>query len=239
MRCPPEERNEDHFQPEINALHLPHSIFLPHKPKKALTPRPLCHFTRKNHVKLATLLIASAFILASTPARADRWDTLGGKGDMACASGNEECMFDIKTRYATLRLASTPAGAFTLSMNGKAIKTFEGYSIFVQDIFHIAASDQVLIGLNSGGMACPMELYIVEVRQDRPLSISESFGTCTDYYKASVENGRLRIRMPVYFNPMHLNDLTPRQRREIERRKDVIYTWHNARLTESRSAPRR
>jgi hypothetical protein len=42
----------------------------------------------------------------------------------------------------------------------------------------------------------------------------------------------LIVKMPSYFNPMHLNDLTEDERKEIDQRKGSVYTWFDSKITE-------
>src|SRR5262245_16577423 len=154
-----------------------------------------------NRVLIFAVLSA---ILASQTAIGAEWNTLGVGEIESCASYNEECVASIKTRYGELSLETTDQGDFKLSVNKEQIATLSGYSISIQEKFEIGINDIFLLAVNSGGMACPMDLYIIQVGNASSYKVSERFGTCTDYYKAYVSKDCLIVKMPSYFNPMHL-----------------------------------
>jgi hypothetical protein len=171
-------------------------------------------------------------ILAGQTAIGAEWNTLGVGGIESCANYDEECVANIKTRYGELSVKTTDQGDFQLSVNQEQIATMSGYSISIQEKFQIGMNDIFLVAVNSGGMACPMDLYIIQIDRVSSYKVSERFGTCTDYYKASVNKDSLIVKMPSYFNPMHLEDLNENERREINERKGSVYTWFNSKITE-------
>lgn len=144
-------------------------------------------------------------ICLSLPAQAADWDVLGG--DEGCVSHSEACVATVATRYGDVVIAATEDGSsFELSANAESLATLMGYSVNFENIYSAGDADDVLISVNSGGMACPMSLHIVELRQEGPPVLSPEFGTCSDYYRAEVDDGELLVRMPDYANPMHAND---------------------------------
>jgi hypothetical protein len=172
-------------------------------------------------------------LLAQVAMAVPEWKTLGIEEIGTCASYDKECVANVKTRYGELSLQTTEDGDFKLSVNEKQIGTYGGYSVSIQEKFQIGTNDVFLVAVNSGGMACPMDLYIVQVGKDSSSKVSERFGTCTDSYKANVSKDSLIVRMPSYFNPMHLNDLSEDEKKEIDQQKGSIYTWFDSKITET------
>ena len=183
---------------------------------------------------VARIVLILACLIVNVPALSSDWDTLGlGEDGRGCASYDKGCVASVKTRYGEVLFTTTDEGDFRLSVNQKHDRTFQGYSVTLQGVYALSKSDNVLVALNSGGMACPMELYIVQIRVDSTHAVSRSFGTCTDYYKAYVDKDALLVRMPAYFNPMHFKDLSKKERKEVEQRKGTVFRWSNSRLTEA------
>ena len=54
-----------------------------------------------------------------------------------------------------------------LLLNGKEIFQYEGESIEITDVFKGTGRDYVIVSLNSGGIACPIQFVIVEVYESR------------------------------------------------------------------------
>jgi len=182
--------------------------------------------------RVLTVVLFSAILTTQLAIGAEDWKTLGIGEIESCASYDKECVASVKTRYGELSLATTDDGDFKLSINKEQIATYTGYSISIQEKFEIGTNDLFLIAVNSGGMACPMDLYVVQIGNASSYKASERFGTCTDSYKANANKDSLVVRMPSYFNPLHQDDLSEDEKKEIDQAKGSVYTWTNAKLTE-------
>jgi hypothetical protein len=184
----------------------------------------------KNRILIFVLF--SLILTIQTATAAEEWKTLGIGEIESCASYDKECVANIKTRYGELSLKTNDDGDFKLSIDKKEIATYNGYSISIQEKFQIGTNDIFLVALNSGGMACPMDLYVVQIGNASNYKVSERFGTCSDAYKASVTKDSLIVKMPSYFNPMHTDDLSDEEKKEIDQAKGSVYTWFDSRITE-------
>jgi hypothetical protein len=183
-----------------------------------------------NRVLISVLFLA--ILTTQVAMGAAEWSTLGIGEIETCASYDKECVTNVQTRYGELSLQTTDEGDFKLSVNKKQIATYSGYSVSIQEKFEIGMNDIFLVAVNSGGMACPMDLYIVQVGNVSNYKVSERFGTCTDSYKANVTKDSLIMKMPAYFNPMHLDDLSEDEKKEIDQRQGSVYTWFDSKITE-------
>ena len=183
-------------------------------------------------IRVLISVLFFAILTTQVAMGAAEWNTLGIGEIETCASYDKECVANVKTRYGELSLETTDEGDFKLSVNQKQIATYSGYAVSIQEKFEIGTNDIFLIAVNSGGMACPMDIYVVQVGDASSYKVSERFGTCSDSYKSNVSKDSLIMKMPAYFNPMHLDDLSEDERREIDQSKGSVYTWFNSKLTE-------
>jgi hypothetical protein len=183
--------------------------------------------------RILVFVLFSIVLTTQLAIAVEEWKTLGINEIESCASYDKDCDASIKTRYGELSLQTTEEGDFKLTINKKELATYTGYSISIQEKFQIGTSDIFLVAVNSGGMACPMDLYVVQIDDASSYKVSERFGTCTDSYKANVSKDSLIVKMPSYFNPMHLDDLSEDEKREIDQAKGSVYTWFNSKITET------
>ncbi len=190
--------------------------------------------------KFVLSTLAIMLLSATTSLLSAGWDSIGSKANNGhCNSSDSKCSVNIKTHSAEIALITTATGEFQLSVNKKVVKMFEGYSITVEDIYKLNTNDSILVALHSGGMSCPTEFYFLQINLNSTYSISDSFGTCAEQYKANIDKDSVVIRMPSYFNPLHWNDLTPKQKKEVQQRKNSVYKWSNSVLTETVDLKRR
>lgn len=181
--------------------------------------------------KLCAFLYLACISLASNVTFASDWKTLGGGEALGdCAGYNKGCAEVVKTRYGELSIRTSGEDAFSVQANGSEVKKLEGYSLTIQEIHPIGKMDVALLALNSGGMACPMQLYVVQIA-DGLVVTSDAFGTCSDYYRAHVKGGSLTVVMPEYFNPMHLGDLSEKQRVRLEKESVEAFEWSDSKLS--------
>jgi hypothetical protein len=178
-----------------------------------------------------TLILLTCLSVGSSVLAAE-WKTLGIAELGGCASYKKDCVAAVKSRHSQLSVLTTAEAKFDVLVNTKRIATLEGYSVSIEEQFSVKENDIFLLAVNSGGMACPMELYIIQVANAADAVISPSFGTCSDYYLAQIEDGALVVKMPSYFNPMHLKDLNESELKAVESRKGTVFRWLNSRLSE-------
>lgn len=176
------------------------------------------------------------FFAAITPvANALEDKTMGIDEIITCANHDQDCEESTSSQYGELSIKTIGDTNFKLFFNKKEVGEFEGLTLSIQEQFTIGKKDIFLIAVNSGGMACPMEMYVFEIGDALNYKLSKAFGTCSDLYRTSMEKEALTITMPYYFNPMHINDLTPKQQKTLKKTKDVMtYIWSNSELIEKK-----
>lgn len=188
-----------------------------------------------------TVASCSAFIVffICNIAVAAEWNTIGsGEKVKTCAEYNKECSEKVELRDGEVSINTKSEYGFQLYVNGKPIADFEGYSLSIQETNIVNDNEIILLALNSGGMACPMEMYIVEISKTSN-AISEAFGSCTDYYRTYTDKNVFVVRMPFYFNPMHLQDLSEKEREKIKNTGDTEFRWSNSKITEIHDVKKR
>ena len=179
-----------------------------------------------------------AFILTwlacSAAAPTADWSTLGlGGQGRHCSSRESGCQAVASTRYGAVHVTTTLTGTFRLTVGDKLIRNFEGEAFTIEGSFAPVGSDNLLLSVASGGMACPMELYILRLAAGAAPVLSRRFGTCSDLYRAKVEEGTLVIEEPVYFDPSLYEEGNEAQRKERARGPDtIVYRWFGSQLTE-------
>lgn len=176
-----------------------------------------------------------AVLVGCVPAFGDwAWKVLGsGDNEKSCTRYEEKCNANIMHRNGAISLNKDDDSDFKLILNGESVATLSGLSVTIQEEFSFGEDegyDVFLIAVNTGGMACPMKVYLLEVSGESDYALSDAFGTCSDYYEAYTEDDeKLVIGMPVYLNPMHANDI--RGDEEVEEVENItIYEWKNAKL---------
>ena len=170
---------------------------------------------------------------------AEEWSTLGSGAEVKrCAAYNKECIKKIKIKYGEVSIQTKDAFGFYLLFNKNQISTLGGSSLSIQEKITIGQDEIILLALNSGGRSCPMKMYIVQV-SNTSSAISEPFGSCSDYYKTYIENNVFVVRTPFYFNPMHLRDLSKKEREEVENTGDTEFRWSNSKITEINDVKKR
>lgn len=175
---------------------------------------------------------ASVIFFLCNFATASEWSTMGsGEKVKKCAHYNKKCIEKIKLRNGEFSIKTKRDYGFQLILNGKIISTLDGSSLSIQENHLVGENEIILLALNSGGMACPMEMYIIQASKESSV-ISESFGSCSDYYETYIEKNVFVVRTPFYFNPMHLRDLSKKERKEIKNTGDNEFRWSNSKITE-------
>jgi hypothetical protein len=133
------------------------------------------------------------------------------------------------SRFGALQVAQDENGrTHRLLYNGKAILQPERQSINVFSVLNGKGRDHVIVGIDSGGIACPTLVVIVELYRSGEHRISEEFGSCSDLIKAKLVGGRVIVEMPVYIP--HPDLLSKRELKQRQGRKEV-YTWYKGKLS--------
>jgi hypothetical protein len=121
-----------------------------------------------------------------------------------------------------------------LLFKGNQILEYMGESLKIEETLTGNDRDFVIVVENSGGIACPSQIVIVELDKTGVVKTSKEFGTCLPPEVVRLVNHRVVIEMfPYYPHP----ELIPRkQLREAERTKE-IFIWYQGRLSK-KVAPR-
>jgi hypothetical protein len=134
------------------------------------------------------------------------------------------------SRFGKLRIEDTEETKHKLMLNNKGLYYYEGQSIEILNVFNGKDRDFVILGLNSGGMACPVKVAIIEIWKSGEHRQSESFGSCSDEIKSSFINGKVMVETPMY--APHPEQLSKAELKRRERSKEV-YTWFQSRLAKA------
>ena len=115
-----------------------------------------------------------------------------------------------------------------LLFNGNPILEYVGESLEIGETLRGNDRDFVIVVENSGGIACPSQIVIVELDKTGAVKTSEEFGTCLLPEVVRLVNDKVVIEMyPYYPHP----ELIPRkQLREAERTKE-IFIWYQGQLS--------
>lgn len=115
-----------------------------------------------------------------------------------------------------------------LLLNGKEIFLYEGESIEIADVLNGRGLDYLIVRTYSGGIACPVQVVIVEVYKSGAYKVTDEFGSCNEGGKARLVNGRVIMEMP-----SHIPHPELLSKKELRRRQNTkeVYTWYKGRLT--------
>ena len=132
-------------------------------------------------------------------------------------------------RFGVLEIKDNEEGRHKLLLNGQEIFQYEGQSIEIARVLKGSGRDYLIVGKYSGGIACPVQLVIVELYKSGGHKVSEEFGTCTDVFKARLVHDRVIVEMRQY--TAHPDVFPKKELRERDRTK-VVYTWYKGKLSE-------
>lgn len=133
------------------------------------------------------------------------------------------------SRFGAIEINNNDDGRHKLLLNGKEIFQYEGQSIEIARVLPGSDRDYLVVGKYSGGIACPVQLVIVEIYKSGDHKISEEFGTCTDLFKARLVNDRVTVEMRQY--TAHPDAFPKKELRDRNRTK-VVYIWYKGKLSE-------
>jgi hypothetical protein len=134
------------------------------------------------------------------------------------------------SRFGKFHISSTEDTKHQLLLDKKGLYYFEGQPIEILNVFKGKANDYVVLALNSGGMACPVKLAIVELLKSGETRQSETFGSCSDDIKVNFISVKVIIETPMY--TPHPDQLPKAELKRRERMKE-IYTWYQSRLAKA------
>jgi hypothetical protein len=142
------------------------------------------------------------------------------------ASGQEPYV----SRFGVIQIKADEEGRLKhqLLFNGKEVFQYEEQSIEIAKILKGTDRDYIIVAINSGGIACPIQLVIIELSKSAQPKVSKDFGSCTETTSARLVNDRVIIETPSY--AAHPELLSKKELRRRERTKEV-YTWYKGKLT--------
>jgi len=120
-----------------------------------------------------------------------------------------------------------------LLFRGKQILEYEGLTLDIEKVLKGNNRDFVIVGENSGGIACPSQVVIVELNKAGVVKTSEEFG-CLPPEKTRLVNDKVVIEMGMYVP--HPELFSKKDLRKAELTKEV-YIWDQGRLSK-KIAPR-
>ena len=136
------------------------------------------------------------------------------------------------SRFATIHIEDDDQFTHRLLLNDKEVLKYDGLSIHVFDVLRAKGVDYLIVGTYTGGIACPVELRIVEVYKSGEYKLSEEIDSCAEPDAVRLVNGRVVIENLSYIP--HPELMSKRELRRRERTKE-IYTWSSGTLTKSGS----
>lgn len=138
------------------------------------------------------------------------------------------------SRFGVIEIKDDDQFSHRLLLNGKEIFQYEGLSIELFDVLKGRGLDYLIVKTNSGGIACPFQVVIIELYKSHEYKVCEEFGSCGEPSAARLINGRVIVETPMYPGA-HPELLSKQEARRRERTKEV-YTWYRGKLTK-RVAP--
>jgi len=85
-------------------------------------------------------------------------------------------------------------------LNGRTIwKEEDAFGIGMQKLFKLTDEDVALIGVNSGGTACPMLYRFLTVKKDGKYVLSKQFGSCSDQPQIQSKGNKIIVKFPVRY----------------------------------------
>lgn len=163
---------------------------------------------------MTRLILAGCLLACATAWAADTWD-------VALETSVTTAIGEFRVEH------DEAANRYTVVLNGKVVVENESAPIYLSPLLDGKTQDFVLIYASSGGVACPGMFRAVRVKS--PVVVSETFGTCTDAYRARVEGDRLVVTMPAYVpHP----DLLEKAEAARLARTQVVYTYVDGLLSE-------
>jgi hypothetical protein len=142
-----------------------------------------------------------------------------------CAFGQEPV-----SRFGKLRIVVNEDTKHKLLLNEKGLFYYEGHALEIFKVFNGKDRDYVIVVANSGGIACPAKVVIIELFKSGEPRQSEMFGSCSDEINARFINGKVIVETPMY--AAHPEQLSKTELKRRESSKEV-YIWFQSRLSKS------
>lgn len=83
-----------------------------------------------------------------------------------------------------------------LMFNGRKLRDGDGLSLSIEKKFMTGNSDIILVMNNSGGTACPVRFFFVNIKGENDVQLSPEFGTCSDQIEVSQNEEQIILKMP-------------------------------------------
>ena len=133
------------------------------------------------------------------------------------------------SRFGKLTIKTDETGnvKHKLLFRGKRILEYDGESLELKEVLKGNNRDFVVVVENSGGIACPSQVVIVELNKAGVVKTSEEFG-CLPPEKTRLVNDKVVIEINPYIP--HPELVTKRELRRAERTIEV-FTWDQGRLS--------
>jgi hypothetical protein len=139
-----------------------------------------------------------------------------------------------ESRFGKLRVAAKEGDYhYKLYFNGKEISEYEG-PIRLYEVFNGQDRDYVVGANDSGGIACPLAPFILEISDREKSELFDDFGDCRGDVKASFVDDKVILEIPPYFpHP----DLIPKKELKDRMKKMEVFTWSKGRLIKQETQP--
>lgn len=100
-------------------------------------------------------------------------------------------------RAGVLSVNNDDPNAISLQLDGKNIySNTMAYSLAIEKIFYFDKKEVALVGINSGGTACPMTYVLISLFHNGRVVVSDEFGTCSDIPEIAQKADEIVITMP-------------------------------------------
>ncbi len=141
---------------------------------------------------------------------------------------------EAETRFGKLIVAAKENDYHhKLYFNGKVISEYEG-PIRLYEVFKSDDRDYVVGADDTGGSACPLTPFIIEVHSREKTEIFQEFGTCHGDFNPKFVDGTVVLEIPPYFpHP----DLIPEKELKKARKKMDVYIWKKGKLLKEEARP--
>lgn len=139
-----------------------------------------------------------------------------------------------ESRFGKLRVAAKENDYHhKLFFNGREISEYEG-PIRLYEVFHGQDRDYVVGANDSGGIACPLAPFILEIYDREKFEIFEQFGDCRGDFNPKFIDEKVILEIPPYFpHP----DLVPEKELKQAMKKMELYTWQKGKLLSQETRP--
>src|SRR5262249_50984041 len=105
----------------------------------------------------------------------------------------------METRYGTVEVESAEDGlTHSISVDGSAVFQYEGHAVSLEAYLSSKTRDWVLAELQSGGIACPFQYRLIELRKGHAPVVSEEFGSCGSWDTSDVRGEAVIVRILGY-----------------------------------------